>query len=102
MTGIGKATNQPSNKTFLRPKRSARRPATKFMAPLTKPKATTKATKSMKEPRGTPNSVSANAGTTVRIMPSVMPTSSTCNKCSKTWRKLTRMPYFMGIGFYGR
>ena len=33
----------------------------------------------MKEPLGTPNSELASAGTTVRIMPMVRPTSSTCS-----------------------
>ena len=81
MGGIGSATSQPSSSTLRRPMRSASRPATKFMVPLTKPKATTKAASSMNEPRATPNSDSARAGTTLRIMPIVMPTNSTCSSC---------------------
>ncbi|MNR16263.1 hypothetical protein D3C85_1328530 [compost metagenome] len=77
--GIGSATSQPSSSTFLRPTRSESRPATKFIAPLTPPKATTKALSRTKESFGTPNSDSASAGTTVRIMPMVRPTSSTCS-----------------------
>lgn len=57
--------------------RSASRPATKLRVPLTKPKATTKAVSIMKEPSATPNSDSASAGTTVRIMPMVKPTRKT-------------------------
>jgi hypothetical protein len=77
MKGIGTAAIQPSRSTFLRPMRSDRRPATKFSTAFTTPKATTKAVRSRKEPRATPNSLSASAGTTVRIMPMAKPTSST-------------------------
>ncbi|MNN94634.1 hypothetical protein D3C81_2132950 [compost metagenome] len=78
-SGIGSATSQPSSSTFLRPRRSESRPATKFIVPLTSPNATTKALSRTKEFFGTPNSDSASAGTTVRIMPMVRPTSSTCS-----------------------
>ena len=58
---------------------SDKRPVTKLSAPLTRPKATTKAVSSMKEFFGTPNPDSDSAGTTVRIMPMVKPTSMTCS-----------------------
>jgi len=101
-SALGLATrpaSQPRSSTRLRPKRSARRPATKFIAPLTTPNATTKATNRMKEPRGTPNSPSASAGTTLRIIPMVMPTRSTCSNCCKNWARLTRIPKFNADGF---
>ena len=56
MNGIGNAASQPISSTCLRPMRSESRPATKLRTPLTKPKATTKATSSRNEPLGTPNS----------------------------------------------
>ena len=77
MKGIGTALSQPSSNTCLRPTRSDNRPATKLSVPLTKPNATTNAISSMNESFGTPNSLSASAGMTVRIMPSVRPTSNT-------------------------
>ena len=79
ISGMGSAAAHPSNSTRLRPIRSESRPATKFIAPLTIPKATTNAESRTKEFFGTPNSDSANAGTTVRIMPMVRPTSRTCS-----------------------
>ena len=51
-SGMGNATSHPSSRTRLRPICSAMRPAMKFIAPFTKPKATTNATRSMNEPRG--------------------------------------------------
>src|SRR5690242_8655026 len=90
--GIGSATSQPKSSTPFRPTRSDRRPATKFIRPFTKPNATTKVPSSMKELRGTPNSPSASAGTTVRIMPMVKPTSSTCSSWWVNWPRLSRMP----------
>ena len=92
MKGIGTAHSQPNRSTFLRPICSDRRPATKLSVPLTKPKATTKEMSSMKEPLGTPNSELARAGTTVRIMPSVKPTSSTWSNWYTNWARLWRMP----------
>ena len=46
----------------------------------------------MKEPRCTPNSVSASAGTTLRIIPMVMPTNKTCSSCCRNWARLARIP----------
>ncbi len=79
ISGIGSAASQPNNSTRLRPMRSESRPATKFITPFTKPNATTKAVSNTKELRASPNSLSARVGTTVRIMPMVKPTSSTCS-----------------------
>ena len=73
--------SQPQIRTFRRPTFSDSRPETKFIAPLTNPKLTTNATNNVKEPGGTPNSVSAKAGTTVRCMPMVRPTKKTCDSC---------------------
>jgi hypothetical protein len=75
-----------------RPTLSDRRPEKKFIAPLTKPKLTTKAINKVKEPEGTPNSSSAGAGTTVRCMPIVNPTKKTCKSCCANWPMLARMP----------
>lgn len=77
ISGIGIAAIQPSSSTRLRPIRSDSLPATKFRVPFTTPKATTKAESSRNDPFATPNSLSASAGTTVRIMPMVKPTSRT-------------------------
>jgi len=60
--------------------------------PLTKPKATTKVVSNRKEPLGTPNSLSPRAGTTVRIMPMVIPTRNTWISWWPNWAKLSRMP----------
>ena len=92
MNGIGNADTHPSSNTRRRPRRSDSRPATKLSVPLTTPKATTKLVSSMNEPRGTPNSVSASAGKTVRIMPSVKPTKNTCATRWANCRVLARMP----------
>lgn len=56
------------------------------------PKATTKALSSMKEFFGTPSSDSASAGTTVRSMPMVRPTSSTCSSWWRNCARFARMP----------
>lgn len=77
ITGIGSATTQPQNSTRLRPMRSDQRPATKFITAFTAPKATTNEASSRKEPRSSPNSLSASAGTTVRVMPMAKTTSMT-------------------------
>ena len=81
MKGIGKATSQPQIKTRRRPTLSDKRPDTKFIAPLTKPKLMTNAISNTAESAGTPNSDSARTGTTVRCMPIVKPTKKTCNNC---------------------
>lgn len=77
ITGIGSATTQPKASTRLRPIRSDQRPATKFITAFTAPKATTKDASSRNDPRSSPNSLSASAGTTVRVMPMAKPTSIT-------------------------
>ena len=69
MKGMGMAKSHPHSRTRLRPTRSDNRPATKLSTPFTAPKATTNAESNMNEPCATPNSSSASAGTTVRIMP---------------------------------
>ena len=48
--GICKATSQPQINTLLRPTLSERRPETKFIAPLTRPKLTTKAKSEAMDP----------------------------------------------------
>ena len=68
---------QPHRTTRWCPIRSDRRPATQFITALTKPNGTTKAVSSRSDPRAKPNSVSASAGITVRIMPMAKPTSRT-------------------------
>ena len=93
MNGIGMAEAQPSSSTVLRPSRSDSRPATKLSVPLTKPKATTNAMSSRNEPLGTPNSLSASAGTTVRIIPSVKPTRNTCTSWCRNCARLSRIPW---------
>ena len=77
ITGIGSAMTQPQSNTDLRPIRSDQRPATKFITAFTAPKATTKDASIMKEPRWSPNSLSAITGITVRVMPIAKPTSIT-------------------------
>ena len=92
MKGMGIAANQPHSNTLRRPTRSESRPATKFMAPLTKPKLMMKAINRVKEPDAMPNSDSASAGTTLRCRPMVRPTKKTCRNCWLNWPRFSRMP----------
>ena len=93
ISGMGSAASHPSSSTFFRPMLSDRRPAMKFMVPLTRPNATTNELSKTNESLGRPKSDSAKAGTTVRVMPMVSPTSSTWRSWCKNWLRLWLMPW---------
>jgi hypothetical protein len=88
--GTGIANNHPVTRTGLRPTRSDRVPAKKFVAALTTPNATMNVSADVNAV--SPNTSFARSGRTVRSWPSIPPTRALIATSSTNWGRFARNP----------
>ena len=88
--GTGKPISQPAISTGLRPARSERVPATKFITALLRPKATMKVNAVVSAVN--PNTFVARSGRTVRSWPIIPPTSALMPTRSVNCARFARSP----------